>query len=455
MRYPISLMLILLGTVLMSAQTVQKFTEKITPNKDVIYFEGTTPQPNTCISLDQRAEMIDGIKREVTALRKNGNLLSDNPALKNMGSLQWPLQTNNYDACGYYSIFQYFDHDMAYGSVQDWNCGTITYDVPGYNHRGTDIGITPFAWNMMNDNSVEVIAAASGQIVQRLDGNFDMECAGGGGSWNYVVIRHADGSYAMYGHMKNGSVTSLQVGDQVNTGDYLGLVGSSGASTGPHLHFEILSAEFESLDPYHGPCNNQSQSSMWANQNDYHDKGINVVKTHSAPPDNNTCPELETINEQTIFEPGSQIYLGVYLRHALSSDSFTLSLIRPDGTTYWTTNHTPSSFYASYMFYFSTYIGYTEQEGEWSLVVDASYGDSCSSAFIIGDCDEDLVLNGPVEAGVGLIKEEASNSITSTSVINSESNVIYDAGNSVELNPGFEVKQSALFEAYLDGCGGL
>ena len=51
-----------------------------------------------------------------------------------------------------------------------------------------------------------------------------------------VVIDHGDGRQTLYGHC---SYVVAQVGDQVRTGETVALVGSTGNSTGPHLHFEI------------------------------------------------------------------------------------------------------------------------------------------------------------------------------------------------------------------------
>ena len=66
----------------------------------------------------------------------------------------------------------------------------------------------------------------------------------------HVLIQHnIDGVIftSIYGHMQLGSM-SLNVGDTVTRGQQLGLIGSTGQSTGPHLHFGILSNGVE-IDP--------------------------------------------------------------------------------------------------------------------------------------------------------------------------------------------------------------
>jgi murein DD-endopeptidase MepM/ murein hydrolase activator NlpD len=55
---------------------------------------------------------------------------------------------------------------------------------------------------------------------------------------NHVIVR-SNAVYAAYGHLAPGSV-QVEVGQQVNRGDVLGLVGSSGNSTAPHLHFQVM-----------------------------------------------------------------------------------------------------------------------------------------------------------------------------------------------------------------------
>ncbi|MEN8376299.1 MAG: M23 family metallopeptidase [Gemmatimonadota bacterium] len=55
---------------------------------------------------------------------------------------------------------------------------------------------------------------------------------------NSVVLDIGDGRYAVYGHLQPGNMR-IEVGNRVQTGDALGLVGNSGSSSGPHLHFQI------------------------------------------------------------------------------------------------------------------------------------------------------------------------------------------------------------------------
>lgn len=56
---------------------------------------------------------------------------------------------------------------------------------------------------------------------------------------NHVIIDHGNGLFTFYGHLDPGSV-AVEVGDQVQTGDQLGLVGDSGGSQIAHLHFHVM-----------------------------------------------------------------------------------------------------------------------------------------------------------------------------------------------------------------------
>jgi murein DD-endopeptidase MepM/ murein hydrolase activator NlpD len=56
------------------------------------------------------------------------------------------------------------------------------------------------------------------------------------GYGNLVVVRHRDGLTSHYGHCES---IKVKTGQQVKPGTVIGTVGSTGISTGPHLHFEI------------------------------------------------------------------------------------------------------------------------------------------------------------------------------------------------------------------------
>lgn len=152
------------------------------------------------------------------------------------------------------------------GGRQDYQCNGHTYA----GHRGTDLGIIGrFA---AQDAGRDVVAAAPGRVVRRHDGEFDRcqtgDCAGGGGFGNHVAIEHPDGMVTWYAHLRNGSVR-VQLDDQVACGQVIGQVGSSGWSTGPHLHFEVRPGGVGAAadDPFSGPCG--GPLSYWVEQGAY------------------------------------------------------------------------------------------------------------------------------------------------------------------------------------------
>ena len=89
------------------------------------------------------------------------------------------------------------------------------------------------------------LAAASGTPVRAARDGIVVR-AGWWGTYGYAVaLDHGDGSETRYAHLSRYDVA---VGDVVRQGDVLGAVGSTGASTGPHLHFELRFDE-RAVDP--------------------------------------------------------------------------------------------------------------------------------------------------------------------------------------------------------------
>lgn len=90
-------------------------------------------------------------------------------------------------------------------------------------------------WSSGYHTGVDFIAS-SGTTVKAVGAGTVVSAGWGGAYGNEVVIRHADGRYSQYGHM---SSLSVSTGQSVTPGQRIGLSGSTGNSSGPHLHFEI------------------------------------------------------------------------------------------------------------------------------------------------------------------------------------------------------------------------
>ena len=87
------------------------------------------------------------------------------------------------------------------------------------NHKGVDIGAS---------YGSSIYATKAGTVIVS---SYDA-----GGYGNYVQIDHGGGNYTLYGHM---SSIAVSVGQKVSKGQTIGYVGSTGNSTGPHLHWEV------------------------------------------------------------------------------------------------------------------------------------------------------------------------------------------------------------------------
>ncbi|MDF1516064.1 MAG: PKD domain-containing protein, partial [Anaerolineae bacterium] len=206
---------------------------------------------------------------------------------------------------------------------------------------GTDYFTYPFPWLKMDNEEVEIIAAADGTIIFKRDGQYDRQCALSSAQSNAVVLRHADGTYSQYLHMKKYSLTTKGVGASVGAGEYLGIVGSSGSSTGPHLHFEVRDTSYQPIDPFEGPCN--TRPSMWADQLPYYDSAVIAVHTGSGTYVRPPCPQQETTNIKTVFDVDDTVYFISYYRDLLDGQQSTFRIKKPDGSTYRTRTFTMGS----------------------------------------------------------------------------------------------------------------
>ncbi len=146
-------------------------------------------------------------------------------------------------------------HCLAYDCKTDF---PFCYDQ----HEGTDYPLDG-GFAAMDADSLPIVAAADGDVTVAEDGNYDrchadvesggVTCDGYPMKANHVAIRHADGTVSEYYHMRKGSVLP-KVGDHVTCGQPIGLIGSSGNSAMPHLHFQVETPAGDVVDPYAGAC---------------------------------------------------------------------------------------------------------------------------------------------------------------------------------------------------------
>ena len=107
--------------------------------------------------------------------------------------------------------------------------------VPGY-EIGTEYGVPGANWSSGYHTGVDYAAESGTPVVAAASGTVVYAQNDGGAYGNRVVIEHAGGYYTTYSHL---SQIDVEVGQEVTAGDTLGEVGSTGNSTGPHLHFEV------------------------------------------------------------------------------------------------------------------------------------------------------------------------------------------------------------------------
>lgn len=186
-------------------------------------------------------------------------------------SLGLPLQCDLGTNCW---VMNYVDFDAAENNYTDPACLNRTYDT----HKGTDFAILD---EKAMIEGVPVLATKDGIIRRIRDGENDLwktnadldqikldrkECG------NAILIDHNDESSSIYCHMRQNSII-VKKDQAVKKGDILGMVGMSGFTEFPHLHYGLLKNN-EVIDPFSGAstdqkCGLQSPKPLW-------DKGLNL-----------------------------------------------------------------------------------------------------------------------------------------------------------------------------------
>jgi len=235
-------------------------------------------------------------------------------------------------------VMNYVDHDPGAG-VLDFQCGQRTYNT----HGGLDLALTSFH---AMDQGTPVYAAEGGTVLLADDHHFDRNMStpyvGTLKDVNMVHIRHADGTTLWYAHLRRNSV-SVAVGETVARGQVLGMIGSSGWSPMPHLHFEMragASLQSAVIDPYGTPCG--GGQNRWSTPEPY--SGKDAINLYDADVtlelgllgsfgNLNGLELLKERLERPVVVAASEPRLGLWLFHQSPlGGPYEVRVIRPDGT---------------------------------------------------------------------------------------------------------------------------
>lgn len=365
----LSIILLFVGTNLAKAQ-----------EPAVTFGGGGEYVPTDEISAEERAEIETAIAANREMLSAQGRRSIDPSRTVLLGS---PLMRVGESAeNAFYSVYNFVDLNNAYPNQHtDYLCGDRSYDSSsGYNHQGIDYFTWPLPWNKMDNDEVAVVAAAPGQIIYKSDGQFDRSCDFGG-RWNAVYIEHADGSIAWYGHLKSGSVIAKPIGDFVSMGEQLGIVGSSGSSTGPHLHFELYDHNNQLIEPHAGTCNTTTSASWWIEQEPYYQPTVISAMTGDAPIEME-CAVGEKLYKRDAFSQYDEVYFTTFYRDQQKSLPSIYRIYRPDGSLYREWTHAMwADHYAASWWWWSVEVD--DQIGTWLFEVEFN-GQTVTKLFNVG-----------------------------------------------------------------------
>ena len=117
----------------------------------------------------------------------------------------------------------------------------ITCKYNAITHKGIDL-------RKYKNEACNIIAHTEGVVtmIQINQPHYDKKPKGNASYGNFVKIKHPNGYYTLYAHMKN---VKVKKGDKVKTGQVIGYMGNTGYSTAFHLHFEVRNTKDTRINP--------------------------------------------------------------------------------------------------------------------------------------------------------------------------------------------------------------
>lgn len=255
--------------------------------------------------------------------------LSDQAQAQDRLELALPVDCVLGDTC---YIQQYVDRDPGPGR-RDFACGTLAND----GHVGTDFAV---ATDAEMERGIRVLAAAPGTVRATRDGMPDIrqfsrdapeivgrECG------NAVAIDHGGGWETRYCHLRQGSV-SVRSGEEVDTGTPLGMIGTSGLASFPHVHVTVEKSGAV-VDPFHpddsadcGP----PRTPLWTTDIAYDPGGPVALGFAQSIPDYDAAQAGLPAN--AITTESQAIVLWALIANVEDGDHLEVTIMGPDGLFY-------------------------------------------------------------------------------------------------------------------------
>lgn len=242
-------------------------------------------------------------------------------------SFGWPVDCDLGRDC---FVQNYVDRDPSPGA-QDFACGFLTYD----GHHGTDIALLD---HVALQNDIAVFAAAKGMVLRLRNDMADWarapaptESLDGLLCGNGLVIDHGDGWETQYCHLQEGSIP-VRAGQNVAAGDPLGVIGLSGRTEFPHLHFSIRK-DGAIVDPFDidpSTCGPDAEGTLWSMNVPYRATGlVNLGIADHLPGFDAVKQGAITDARLTTSAPALVLWAQVF--GGRTGDEFALTLTGPDG----------------------------------------------------------------------------------------------------------------------------
>ena len=264
-----------------------------------------------------------------------------------------PIECNLQKDC---FIMHYVDRDPSSGSI-DFGCGRQTYD----GHKGTDFAIADLE---VMRKGVPVLAAAAGTVLRVRDGISDVlvdtvaekQAVAGKECGNGVVIAHDDGWETQYCHLRNESIV-VKPGTKVEQGTVLGMVGTSGLASFPHVHLQVRHQDTV-IDPFGGVsnssgCDINKKQSLWQESLAYTPTGL-IRAGFSQEPPTQTQLWSGSYQDTQLSDNIPAILFWVHAYGVLQGDVEKWQLISPRGELVIDRNNTLDKSYRSWVSYSGT-----------------------------------------------------------------------------------------------------